>query len=81
MAADTPVKAAPAIGLKDWIENVRTLAPEARIPYIVQIMAEAYEAGLTPQQFVDALANMRPYTNRVACIKRKDWIAKQPLSS
>jgi hypothetical protein len=35
MATNTPLK--PTIGLKDWIENVRKLAPEARIPYIVQI--------------------------------------------
>jgi hypothetical protein len=32
MATNTPLK--PTIGLKDWIENVRKLAPEARIPYI-----------------------------------------------
>ena len=46
MSANTAVKAAPAIPLKDWVENVRTLAPEARVPYIIQIMAEAYDAGL-----------------------------------
>jgi hypothetical protein len=82
MTANTAAKPAPASGLKDWVENVRTLAPEARIPYIVQVMAEAYEAGVTPQQFVDALPKFKlPYANWIACIKRKDWIAKQPLSS
>ncbi|MGB8612165.1 MAG: hypothetical protein WCD60_11070, partial [Pseudolabrys sp.] len=60
-------RAVPAIGLKDWVENVRTLAPGARIPFVVQIMAEAYEAGLTPQQFADTLPKLSPYTNWVAC--------------
>lgn len=80
MTAATAVKAAPAIALKDWVENVRALAPEARVPYIVQIMAEAYDAGLTPQQFVDALPKYElPYTHWVE--NRTEWIAKQELSS
>jgi hypothetical protein len=66
--------------LKDWVEKVRALAPEARVPYIVQIMAEAYEAGLTPQQFVDALPKFKPpFTRWVE--NRTEWIAKQTLSS
>jgi hypothetical protein len=70
MNINTAVKSAPVLGLKDWVENVLTLAPEARIPYIVQIMAEAYESGLTPQEFVDALPDQPlRMTNWVACIK------------
>jgi hypothetical protein len=77
---NTTAKPAPVLGLKDWVENVRTLAPEARVPYIVQIMAEAYEAGVTPQQFVDALPKFRlPYTHWME--NRTEWIAKQALSS
>ena len=80
MSANTAVKAAPAIPLKDWVENVRTLAPEARVPYIIQIMAEAYDAGLTPQQFVDALPKYElPYAHWVE--NRTEWIAKQEHSS
>ena len=63
-----------ALGLKDWVAQVRTLAPEARIPYIVQIMAEAYEADLTPQQFVDALPTLHPHT-----IGMVNWVAKTDL--
>jgi hypothetical protein len=29
----------------NWLEQVRTLAPEARIPYVAIILAEAYERG------------------------------------
>jgi hypothetical protein len=37
------------------------------------IMAEAYDAGLTPQQFADALPNPRPLTNWV--MSRKTLLA------
>jgi hypothetical protein len=53
MMATTATKTAPA--LKDWLEQVRTLAPEARIPYVAIILAEAYERGLTPQQMAELL--------------------------
>jgi len=59
------------MGAAAWFEEVRTLAPDARIPYIVTVMAEAFEAGLTPQQFVAALANPHPDSNWVMCLKPK----------
>jgi hypothetical protein len=61
-------QSARAIGLKTWLGKVRTLAPEARIPYITIILAEAYEAGISPQQFVEALPPPHSDTNWMALI-------------
>ena len=43
--ASTATKSAPALGVTNWLEQVRALAPESRIPYVAIILAEAYERG------------------------------------
>jgi hypothetical protein len=78
MSIDTAVKATPAIGLKDWVEKVRTLAPEARIPYIVEILAAAYESHVSAEQFADALPKFGP-PDLHWVEKRTEWIAKRSL--
>ena len=59
------------------MRTVRALAPEARIPYISVILAEAYDdAGLSPQQFVEAMPNLRPDTNWAYCTKRSGFVGR-----
>jgi len=56
--ASTATKSAPALGVTNWLEQVRALAPESRIPYVAIILAEAYERGLSPQQVAEALPKL-----------------------
>jgi hypothetical protein len=46
MATTATKSASPALGAKDWLETVRTLAPNARIPYIAVILRKPMSAAL-----------------------------------
>jgi hypothetical protein len=81
IVASTATKSAPALGVKDWLETVRMLAPNARIPYIAAILAEAYEHGLSPRQVAEALADLRPHINWPADISSDGWVGDLSLSN
>ena len=76
--ATTATKSAPALGVTNWLEQVRTLAPEARIPYVAIILAEAYERGLSPQQVAEALPKLDRDASWNWCAKMDfdSWVGK-----
>jgi hypothetical protein len=80
--ASTATKSAPALGITNWLEQVRTLAPEARIPYVAIILAEAYERGLSPQQVAEALPKLDRDASWNWCAKMDfdAWVGKPSLS-
>jgi hypothetical protein len=59
--------AAPAIGPSAWVKQVRDLAP-GQVPFLLQLAVEAYECGVSPEQFVDALPELPAHEYR-------DWVA------
>ena len=73
MTTNTAAKPATTLGPSAWVSQVRGLAP-GQIPFLLQVAVEAFENGLTPQQFVDALPTLNPDKIRMA-----NWVAKTDL--
>ena len=65
-------KAAPAVGPSAWVKQVRDLAP-GQVPFLLQLAVEAYEGGVSPEQFVAAMPELPPHQYRdwVACIRQQ----------
>ena len=70
MTTNTAAKPATTLGPSAWVSQVRGLAP-GQIPFLLQVSVEAFENGLTPQQFVEALPTLHPDTIWMA-----NWVAK-----
>ena len=55
--------AAPAIEPSAWVKQVRDLAP-GQVPFLLQLAVEAYERGISPEQFVAAMPELPPHEYR-----------------